>query len=73
MALLFTPMMRDGLTDLDEYEETKTDPTKKDTDGDELEDGVETDTGTYVSATNTGTDPRNADTVDSFFVRCAVT
>ena len=52
----------DGLTDLDEYEETKTDPTKADTDGDELEDGVETDTGTYVSATNTGTDPRNADT-----------
>jgi hypothetical protein len=52
----------DGLTDLDEYEETKTDPTKADTDGDELEDGVETDTGTYVSATNTGTDPRDADT-----------
>ena len=52
----------DGLTDLDEYEETRTDPTKKDTDGDGLSDGVETDTGTYVSATNTGTDPRNADT-----------
>ena len=52
----------DGLTDLDEYEETRTDPTKADTDDDELEDGVETDTGTYVSATNTGTDPRNADT-----------
>ncbi|NRB45002.1 MAG: LamG domain-containing protein, partial [Verrucomicrobiales bacterium] len=52
----------DGLTDLDEYEETMTDPTKADTDGDELEDGVETDTGTYVSATNTGTDPRDADT-----------
>ena len=43
----------DGLTDLDEYEETKTDPTKADTDGDGLSDGVETNTGTYVSATNT--------------------
>ena len=52
----------DGLTDLDEYEETKTDPTKADTDGDGLSDGVETDTGTYVSATNTGTDPKKADT-----------
>ena len=42
----------DGLTDLDEYEETKTDPTKADTDDDGLSDGVETNTGTYVSATN---------------------
>ena len=50
----------DGLTDLDEYEETKTDPTKADTDGDGLSDGVETNTGTYVSATNTGTDPKKA-------------
>mgnify|MGYP003297081960 FL=1 len=52
----------DGLTDLDEYEETKTDPTKADTDDDGLSDGVETNTGTYVSATNTGTDPKKADT-----------
>jgi len=52
----------DGLTDLDEYEETKTDPTKKDMDEDGLSDGVETNTGTYVSATNTGTDPKKADT-----------
>ncbi|MDP6858669.1 MAG: hypothetical protein QF426_02505, partial [Verrucomicrobiales bacterium] len=52
----------DGLTDLDEYEETRTNPIKSDTDGDELSDGVETNTGTYVSATNTGTDPNNADT-----------
>ena len=51
----------DGLTDLDEYEETKTDPTKADTDEDGLSDGVETNTGTYVSATNTGTNPRKAD------------
>ena len=52
----------DGLTDLDEYEETKTDPTKADTDDDGLSDGVETNTGTYVSATNTGTNPKKADT-----------
>ena len=51
----------DGLTDLDEYEETKTNPIVADTDGDGLLDGVETGTGTYVSATNTGTDPKNAD------------
>ncbi|HIE64653.1 MAG TPA: hypothetical protein EYQ01_02335, partial [Nitrospira sp.] len=54
----------DGLTDIDEYEETKTDPTKADTDEDGLSDGVETNTGTYVSATNTGTDPKEADTDD---------
>ncbi|NRB44845.1 MAG: hypothetical protein HRU47_08545, partial [Verrucomicrobiales bacterium] len=52
----------DGLTDMDEYEETTTDPTKADTDEDGLSDGVETNTGTYVSATNTGTDPKEADT-----------
>ena len=52
----------DGLTDLDEYEETKTDPTNKDMDEDGLLDGVETNTGTYVSATSTGTDPKKADT-----------
>ena len=51
----------DGLTDLDEYEETKTDPTKADTDGDGLSDAVETNTGTYVSATNTGTNPKKVD------------
>ncbi|MFL2479306.1 MAG: LamG-like jellyroll fold domain-containing protein, partial [Verrucomicrobiales bacterium] len=51
----------DGLTDLDEYEETKTNPIVADTDSDGLSDGVETGTGTYVSATNTGTDPKNAD------------
>ena len=52
----------DGLTDLDEYEETKTNPTLADTDEDGLSDGVETNTGTFVSATNTGTDPKKADT-----------
>jgi autotransporter-associated beta strand protein len=37
-------------------------PNKADTDNDGLTDGVETDTGTYVSATNTGSKPLNADT-----------
>ena len=52
----------DGLTDLDEYEETRTDPTKIDTDEDGLSDGVETQTGTYVNTSNTGTNPLEADT-----------
>ena len=39
-----------------------TDPTKADTDGDGLNDGVETNTGLFVSATNTGTNPTVADT-----------
>lgn len=33
-----------------------------DTDGDGLDDTVETNTGVYVSPANTGTDPNNADT-----------
>jgi len=39
-----------------------TDPLRPDTDLDGLRDDVETDTGVFVSATNTGTDPRLADT-----------
>ena len=35
-----------------------------DTDGDGLADGVETNTGTFVSASDTGTDPDNSDTDD---------
>lgn len=38
------------------------DPTKPDTDGDGLNDNVETATGTFVSATDTGTNPKAADT-----------
>jgi alpha-galactosidase len=39
-----------------------TDPLKQDTDGDGLLDGVETHTGTWVSASDTGTNPLNPDT-----------
>ena len=52
----------DGLTDLDEFEETKTNPTLVDTDEDGLIDGVETNTGTFISEKNTGTNPNSADT-----------
>ena len=58
----------DGLSDLEEYEEMKTNPTKKDTDGDGLNDDVETNTGEWVSVTNTGTDPLNADSDDDNIV-----
>ena len=46
----------DGISDDDEIA-NGTDPNSNDTDGDGLLDGVETNTGTYVSATNTGTSP----------------
>lgn len=39
-----------------------TNPLRADTDGDNLLDGVETDTGTFVSRTDTGTDPLVLDT-----------
>ena len=52
----------DGLTDLDEFEETKTNPTLVDTDEDGLIDGVETNTSTFISEKNTGTNPNSADT-----------
>ena len=51
----------DGLTDAQEMV-LGTDPTKTDTDGDGLKDSVETNTGVFVSATNTGTNPLNPDT-----------
>ncbi|MEZ5324864.1 MAG: LamG-like jellyroll fold domain-containing protein [Verrucomicrobiales bacterium] len=50
----------DGLTNLQEYTK-RTDVNKVDTDGDGLSDGVETDTGVWVSATDTGTSPLKAD------------
>ena len=42
-------------------ENAPTNPKKPDTDGDGLNDNVETDTGVFVSATDTGTDPLKAD------------
>ena len=50
----------DGLTNLQEYQKG-TDVHNDDTDNDGLLDGVETGTGTWVSANDTGTDPLNAD------------
>ncbi|MFT5192567.1 MAG: hypothetical protein ACI957_005623, partial [Verrucomicrobiales bacterium] len=51
----------DGLTALVEILELKTDPNKADTDEDGLNDNVETNTGTYVDGTDTGTNPLVAD------------
>lgn len=50
----------DGMPDKDEYI-VGTNPIVADTDGDGLADGVETGTGTWVSATDTGTNPLLAD------------
>ena len=47
----------DGLSDRAEYLTTRTDPTLSDTDDDGMSDGVETNTGIYASATDTGTNP----------------
>jgi hypothetical protein len=46
----------DGLSNLAEFE-LKTDPQNPDSDADGLVDGVETNTGVWVSAADTGTDP----------------
>ena len=51
----------DGSTDLEEFI-IGTDPTNLDTDEDGLPDGAETNTGIFVSASDTGTDPFNPDT-----------
>ncbi|MFP6885662.1 MAG: LamG-like jellyroll fold domain-containing protein, partial [Roseibacillus sp.] len=51
----------DGRSDLQEYDD-RTDPTNVDTDGDGIADGAETNTGTFVNASDTGTSPNNADT-----------
>lgn len=52
----------DTITDFDEVLFNGTDPTKADTDADGLNDNVESNTGTYVSAADTGTDPLVGDT-----------
>ena len=51
----------DTLNDGDEIAKG-TDPNNDDTDNDGLRDNVETDTGVFVDANDTGTDPNNADT-----------
>ena len=52
---------QDGLTNLEEYI-ARTSPQDADTDNDGLDDNVETNTGTFVSVTDTGSDPKKADT-----------
>ena len=44
-----------------------TDPTNPDTDGDTLSDGVESNTGTFVDANDTGTDPTDTDSDGDLF------
>ena len=51
----------DGLANLQEFQQG-TKPTSNDTDGDGFLDGVETKTGTWVSASDTGTNPLVPDT-----------
>ena len=51
----------EGLNNVGEFDR-QTDPTKADTDGDNLNDNVETKTGVFVDATDTGSDPTIADT-----------
>ena len=60
-GLIDSDLDGDTLTDFDEYE-NGTNPNNEDTDGDGLEDNVETNSGIFVSAEDTGTDPTNADT-----------
>ncbi|MFP6865095.1 MAG: hypothetical protein VCA35_04070, partial [Roseibacillus sp.] len=51
----------DGLTNIEE-QALGTNPLLADSDGDGLDDGVETNTGIFIDANNTGTDPKLADT-----------
>ena len=50
----------DTVSNIDEFA-NGTDPQSKDSDGDDLEDNVETNTGVWVSATDTGTNPLSDD------------
>ena len=51
----------DNLSNLEEFN-LRTDPTKADTDEDGLNDDVETNTGTFNSASDTGSNPNSSDT-----------
>lgn len=51
----------DGISNKEEHDRGLA-ANREDTDGDGIVDGAETNTGTYVSATDTGTDPANSDT-----------
>ena len=53
----------DTISNLDEFK-NRTAPDKKDTDEDGLDDNVETGTGTFIDASNTGTNATNPDTDD---------
>ena len=57
----------DNLTDGDEVNITETDPADADSDDDNLTDDVETDTGVFMSETDTGTDPNDPDSDDDTF------
>ena len=50
----------DGVSNFTEFE-NRTDPQKDDSDGDGVKDGAETNTGTFVDSTNTGSNPLSAD------------
>ncbi len=52
----------DGVDDATEVDTLGSNPNLADSDGDGLSDAVETNTGVYVSASDTGTDPTNPDT-----------
>lgn len=56
-----TDFDNDGANDREEFQ-NQTDPLNPDSDGDGLLDGVETNTATYINASDTGTDPLNPDT-----------
>jgi hypothetical protein len=58
-----TDFDNDGSNDAEEFA-AGTDPLDNDSDNDGLLDGVESDTGVYVSASDTGTDPLDPDTDD---------
>ena len=58
---VFNDADSDGLSDGQEEFVLGTDPNKRDSDDDGLDDNIETNTGVYVSSSDTGTDPNNAD------------